>query len=145
MPHSVPAHVVVLRGLRRRCGRCGARGIFRGYFRLREHCPRCGYRFAREEGFFTGVYLVNFAVTEGLLFVALMAFVVVRGVAGINVPLLPLIGVGVAAAVLAPILFYPFAASTWAAIDLALRPLEPVEEADALLRAEPGWETGRRG
>ena len=123
---------MVWRGVRRRCGRCAARGLFEGWFRLKERCPGCGYRFAREEGFFTGAYLINFAVTEGLMFVALMAFVVARGAAGIGIPLLPVIVATVAAAVIAPVIGYPFAVSTWAAIDLAMRPLEPVEEAEAL-------------
>ena len=34
---------------------------------MAERCPRCGMRFEREEGFFLGAYVVNFAVTEGLL------------------------------------------------------------------------------
>jgi uncharacterized protein (DUF983 family) len=73
------------RGLRRRCGRCGGRGLFRGWFRLRERCPSCGYRFAREEGFWTGVFLVNFAVTEGLMFIVLMAYIVMRAIVALLV------------------------------------------------------------
>ncbi len=121
----------VWRGLRRRCGRCGGRRLFRGYFRLRERCPTCGYRFAREEGFSTGVFLVNFAVTEGAMFVVLMAFILVRAGADSSGPLWPVLAGSLGFAVVAPIVFYPFAASTWAAIDLVLRPLEPDEEAEA--------------
>ena len=129
---------MVWRGLTKRCARCGAGRLFDGWFRLRERCPRCGYRFEREEGFFTGAYLVNLAVTEGLAFVALMVFVFLRGIADIEVPLLPVVAVLIAFAVLAPIAFYPFAKTTWAAIDLAARPLEPVEEAEAATAA-PDW------
>src|SRR5688572_8346310 len=68
----------VLRGLRRRCGRCGERGIFVGHFRMREHCPRCGYEFKREEGFFTGVILVNFSVTLAVLWLVIMVYVLWR-------------------------------------------------------------------
>jgi uncharacterized protein (DUF983 family) len=124
------------RGLRRRCGRCGARGLFDSWFRLKERCPRCGYRFAREEGFFTGVYLINIAVTEGAMFVALMVFIVVRGVANWSFPLLPILLATAVAAIVVPILFYPFAATTWAAMDLAMRPLEPIEEAEAIVVEE---------
>ena len=123
------------RGLRRRCGRCGARGIFHGWFRLKERCPRCGYRFVREEGSFTGVYLLNFGVTEAFMFVVLMAYVLWRGVSGSHAAVWPLLlGCG-AFAVLAPIAFYPIAASTWAAIDLLMRPLDPDEEMDAAAHA----------
>lgn len=138
----------LLRGLTRRCGRCGGGGVFEGYFRLREQCPRCGVRFAREEGFFTGVYLINFSVTLGLMFVALMVFVLQRAISGSTGPLWPILTVCAAFAVLGPVLLYPIAATTWAALDLASRPLEPYEEAEAALwvagdeRTDPG--DGRR-
>ena len=119
------------RGLRRRCGRCGERGIFDGWFRMKERCPRCGYRFAREAGAFTGTYLVNFAVTESLMFTVLMGYVLWRGITGSDAPMWPFLASIVTFAVVAPIVFYPFAASTWAAMDLLMRPLDPSEIADA--------------
>jgi uncharacterized protein (DUF983 family) len=119
------------RGLTRRCARCGEGGLFHGWFHLRERCPRCGYRFAREAGAFTGVYLVNFAVTESLMFVVLMVYVLWRGVTGTETPLLPFLAGCVVFAVAAPVVFYPFAATTWAAMDLLMRPLDPAEEEDA--------------
>ena len=129
---SIPSVGMGLRrGLRRRCARCGERQIFDGWFHLKERCPRCGYRFQREAGSFTGTYLVNFAVTESLMFVVLMGYVLWRGVTGNDAPMWPvLLGCG-AFAIIAPIAFYPFAASTWAAMDLLMRPLDPDEVADA--------------
>jgi uncharacterized protein (DUF983 family) len=128
--------------MRRRCGRCGARRIFASWFRLRERCPSCGYRFAREEGFLTGVWLVNFALTIVLMFLVLMVFIVGRAGQDSAGSLWPVLSVCMALAVLTPIGFYPFAASTWAALDLVLRPLEPGEEADAATwvasQADPG-------
>lgn len=121
----------VWRGMRRRCGRCGGRRLFDGWFRLKDRCPTCGYTFRREEGFWTGVFLVNFAVTEGLMFVVLLGYVLVRAASDTGGPLWPVLAGCLGFAVLAPILFYPFATTTWAAIDLVLRPLEPEEEADA--------------
>lgn len=119
------------RGLTRRCARCGERRIFQSWFTLKERCPRCGYRFVREEGNFTGVYLVNIAVTESLLFAALMGYVLWRGVTGRDAPIWPFLTGCLVFAVVAPILFYPFAASTWAAMDLLMRPLDPIEQAEA--------------
>lgn len=139
----------LLRGMTRRCGRCGGRGVLEGYFRLRERCPRCGVRFVREEGFFTGVYLINVSVTLALMFVALMVFVLQRAISGSTGPLWPILAVCGACAVLGPVLLYPIAATTWAALDLAARPLEPHEEAEAALwvaadeRDDP--DGGRRG
>jgi uncharacterized protein (DUF983 family) len=120
------------RGLRRRCGRCGGRRLFRGWFRLRERCPTCGYTFRREEGFSTGVFLINFAVTEGLMWLSLMAYILWRAGTDPDAALWPVLTACLGFAVLAPIAFYPFATSTWAALDLVLRPLEPDEEADAV-------------
>jgi hypothetical protein len=49
--------------------------------------------------------------------------------------------VGAATALLLPPLTYPFAKMVWIAIDLATRPLDPVEEADAALHEEPDGPT----
>ena len=123
---------MMLRGLARRCGRCGARRIFRSYFRLKERCPRCGYRFVREEGAFTGVMLMNITATFVLMFLSLVSYVLWRGVTGRDdLPLWPFAAACLAWAVIVPVVFYPVASSWWAAIDLAMRPLDPEETADA--------------
>jgi hypothetical protein len=120
------------RGLLRRCARCGRAGIFASYFRLRERCPSCGYRFAPDEGFFLGVFVFNFAIIEALLFVGLMAYILAMGTTGGTVPVLPVLAVGIAFAIGAPIVFYPFAASIWAAIELAMHPPSATDEPGGL-------------
>jgi uncharacterized protein (DUF983 family) len=133
--NGTPARVgplqTVWRGIRGRCGRCGCRGLFRGYFRLAERCPCCWYQFRREEGFLAGVYLVNFTVTLFLIWLVLMAYVIWRAGTGSDDPLWPMLTACLALAIVVPVVAYPFAASTWAALDLVMRPLEPDEEADA--------------
>lgn len=118
------AGTMLRRGLAKRCPRCGGGSLYRGWFRMRDRCPTCGMCFEREEGFFTGAYLINFAITEGFLFLAVMGFVLVLansdGGTGLAVPLV----IGLVIAVIAPLLFYPFARTIWSAIDLAMRPLE---------------------
>jgi uncharacterized protein (DUF983 family) len=124
------------RGMTKRCPRCGGGKLYDGWFRMKEHCPTCGMRFEREPGFFVGAYLINFAITEGLLFLAVMGFVIVAandGNRGLTVPLV----VGLVVAVVAPILFYPFARTIWSAIDLAMRPLELDEIVEAQEQLEP--------
>jgi uncharacterized protein (DUF983 family) len=111
------------RGMLKRCPRCGGGRLYRGWFRMKDRCPTCGMCFEREPGFFVGAYLINFAITEGLLFLAVMGFVLVAandGNRGLTVPLV----VGLSVAILAPLLFYPYARTIWSAIDLAMRPLE---------------------
>lgn len=121
------------RGTRRRCPRCGSKGIFSSWFKLRERCPTCGYRFEREEGFFTGVYLVNYSLVAVVIVFELFVFLLYANAQDGDPSFGPALVVGVATALGLPLLTYPFAKSTWAAIDLAARPLDPVEEADAAL------------
>ena len=119
------------RALLRRCPRCGARGLFTRWFTMAERCPRCGMRFEREEGFFLGAYVVNFAVTEGLLLVLLMAYVLVQANDSDGVQVLPVVFATVAAAVFMPLAFYPLSRTIWVAVELVMRPLEIDEEIDA--------------
>ena len=81
VPISVRPRTIVWRGARRRCGRCGAKGVFRSYFELHERCPRCGYRFERDEAAFTGVWLLNYSFTIVPLLVLLgyMVYLLANG------------------------------------------------------------------
>ncbi|MGQ0804935.1 MAG: DUF983 domain-containing protein [Actinomycetota bacterium] len=112
----------ITRALVRRCPRCGARGIFRSYLQLRDRCPSCEYEFAAEEGFFLGVWVLNFAVSKGLLFLTLVAYIFAMAATGGGVPLLPAFAAGLVVALGGPLVFYPFAASTWAAVELIMDP-----------------------
>jgi hypothetical protein len=128
----VSTGAVLARGFTKRCGRCGAGHIFDGYFRLKERCPVCGYRFVREPGAFTGAMLVNFTFTLGSMITPLMLYVLWRGVTGNDdLPFLPFAAAAGVLAVVVPLLGYPLSASGWAAMDLVMRPLEPEEILDA--------------
>ena len=111
--------------------------MFSSWLKLRERCPTCGYRFEREEGFFTGVYLVNYSFVAVALVIELAVFVVYANASEESVSYVPSFLVGGATAIVLPFITYPFAKAIWAAIDLATRPLDPVEEADAALHARP--------
>lgn len=127
------------RGIAKRCPRCGGRGVYDSWFRMKDRCPRCGLLFEREPGFFVGAYLINFAITEGLLFVLVMGFVFwknARPDAGVAGPVAVALVIGIGA----PLLFYPFSRTIWSAIDIGMTPLELteiVDAADALDDDEP--------
>jgi hypothetical protein len=121
---------MIARGLTRRCPLCGSGGLFTGWFHMRERCPRCCYRFEREEGFFIGAYVVNLGVTEGLLLLVGVVPCIALLAANPDASLLPFVLSGLAAAVVAPIAFYPFSRTLWSAIDLILRPVDSVEPTD---------------
>lgn len=119
------------RALLLRCPRCGAGKLFQRWFTMEERCPRCGMRFEREEGFFLGAYVVNFGATEGLLLIVLMVYVLVQANSTDGVAVVPVMLAAIGAAVLMPLVFYPFSRTLWVTIELIMRPLEPHEEDDA--------------
>ncbi len=111
---------LLLRAIRLRCPNCGARGIFAGYFTLRDRCPNCGMMLERGEGdYFLGAYALNLIVVESVL---AAAFVIVMFVTWPNPPWAALQWGGAALAILTPIAFYPFAKAIWLGIDLIFRP-----------------------
>jgi uncharacterized protein (DUF983 family) len=111
---------LLARGFARRCGRCGAGQLFRSWFRLVDRCPRCGYRFDREEGFFLGAFVINFAVTTAGLFALVGVMIAMLANGGDNASITPIAIIAVAETIVVPIAFYPFSKTVWAAIDLAL-------------------------
>lgn len=123
-----PIGTMLRRGVARRCPSCGQGGLFTGWFRMVDRCPRCGMRFSREEGFFIGALFVNFAVTEAFLFAWLFgAFLLTVP----DPPVLQIALVAVAICALVPLVSYPFSKTIWAAIHLAMEPLTEAEQADA--------------
>ena len=123
--------VMLSRGTRKRCARCGTKVRFRRYFKLPERCQGCGYVFDREEGFFTGVYLVNYGVTAVVLVAAIFGFILYTVATDGGGSTLLFLGIGFVIAIGLPIWLYPRAATIWAALNLLMHPLEPDEEADA--------------
>lgn len=113
---------MILRGLVRRCPFCGHNKIFDGWFKLKERCPSCGHRFNQEEGFYIGAYAINFAITEGLLLLCLIPYIFISAAdPDYELNVVPFATAAVAAAIIGPILFYPFSRSLWIALDLTLR------------------------
>jgi mannose/fructose/N-acetylgalactosamine-specific phosphotransferase system component IIC len=87
---------------------------------MADRCPRCGYLFAREDGFFLGAFVINFGVTTVGLAVIMGVLIAVLAGGGAQ---RAIVAVAVAAAlevVVLPILFYPFSKTVWTAIDLAM-------------------------
>src|SRR4051812_22804465 len=121
---------MLLRGTVRHCPRCGAGRLFKHWFRMVERCPGCAYRFQREEGFQLGGYVINFGVTEGLVCLVIAGFIVAAS-SNPDISIWPAVIAGLIASVVTPVLFFPFSRTIWAAIDLALTPLDVVEQAEA--------------
>lgn len=105
-----------------RCPRCGARHVFATWFRMVDRCPSCRLRFERESDFFLGAYVINLAVTEGLLVLSLFVYVF-RAVSDPQTPGAPVLIAALVFAIGGPLAFFPFSRTIWAAVDLAMRPV----------------------
>jgi uncharacterized protein (DUF983 family) len=121
------------RGLRKRCPRCGERDVWSSYFELHERCPRCGFGFEREEGYWVGAMTVIIALTEmvfGIVFVGGMV------VTWPDVPWTALLVTGLVLNAVVPIVFYPWAKTTWLGLELSFTGPTATEEAESLAALE---------
>jgi len=116
---------LIRRALQLRCPHCGGRKILASFFELKDRCPTCGIRLERgEKDYFVGAYLFNLIAVELILFVSVCGFVYVTW----PEPPWDLITYVTAFLMLSGCVFcYPFAKTTWLAVDLAIRPLTPEE------------------
>jgi Protein of unknown function (DUF983) len=86
---------------------------------MRTTCPRCEWRFEKEEGGYLGAMTLNYTVAI-LLWVVVLIIGLVLTVP--DVPVWPLLIASAVVLIGVPLLFYPRSKATWAAIEfLALR------------------------
>lgn len=97
---------------------------------MKDRCPRCGLHFEREEGFFLGAWVMNYAAASLVVAIVLAVIIGIEA----NDPgsnLAPVLAVGGLAAIVTPLVAYPWSRTIWVAIELIMRPLDPREVADA--------------
>ena len=108
------------RALLLRCPNCGARHIFTGFFDLKKRCPNCGMLLERgESDYFLGAYTVNLIAVEVLL---ALGFLIVMVATWPKPPWDAIEYGGVVLSILGAVFCYPFAKTTWLAVDLMFRP-----------------------
>lgn len=113
---------VVLRGLGRRCPRCGEPRIFERRFTLKPRCPRCDLRFEKEEGGFLGAMALNYGVA--VLFWLIVMAVGIALTAPV-VPVAPLLVASIGVLTVVPVWFYPRSKALWAAIEFLVERSQP--------------------
>ena len=116
---------ILIRGLLLRCPNCGKGKLFRRGFTMYEKCPVCGWRYEREEGYWTGAVAVNLVVTE--LLIALVAVPLAVALALAQKPVTLLVIIGLPLPFILPFLFFRHAKSLWMSIDFIVHPVDPEE------------------
>lgn len=129
---STSSTTILLRGLLKRCPRCGQGNLFHRWTEMVDACPRCGLHFEQEEGYWVGALTYNTMITL-ILFAVLIGVGV--GVTWPDSPVFTLVGIGAVAGVLFPILFYPYSKTIWVATDLAFFHPENMKPGNALHKA----------
>jgi uncharacterized protein (DUF983 family) len=126
------------RALRLRCVACGGSPVMLAWFRESANCPRCGLKLDRAEaGHQVGSYTLNISVTLMVLVVGIV------GAIWLTWPAPPYDQIttwSVIAAVVLPIVMYPWTKTFYLALHVLLH---PPEERDFIAPVEPGL--NRRG
>lgn len=117
---------LLLSGLFLRCPYCGKGKLFRRFYRMYERCPVCGWRYEREEGYWTGAIAINLVATELLIAVVTVPLVIWLAVSGLSV--WPLVIIGVPMCVILPLLFFRHAKSFWMSLDFMVHPVDHEEQ-----------------
>jgi uncharacterized protein (DUF983 family) len=113
---------VLMRGIRKRCPRCGERRIFLSRMQLRDRCPTCELGFEREAGGFLGAMTLNY-VAAMLVWVAMLGLVLVFTVP--DVPVVPLLVASVVVLAVLPLWLYPRSKTLWSAIEFLVQRSDP--------------------
>ncbi len=104
------------RGATRRCPRCGAGKLFHRWFTMVPNCPRCGLKFEREQGYWTGAIAIN-TIIVGALFTVVLVVAMILTVP--DIPWVTVLCIVIPLMVFGPLFFYPFSKTVWVAVDLA--------------------------
>ena len=108
-------------GLRLRCPRCGVGKLYAGPFRMFAHCPRCGLKYEREQGYFVGAIYINYAAT---IAIAVPGFFLLDIFAGLTIN--QQLGLWVPFAIVFPLAFFHHARSLWLVLDHFFNPPQPL-------------------
>src|SRR5579884_1367800 len=112
-------------GLFLRCPYCGKGKLFRRFFTMYDRYPVCGWRYEREEGYWTGAIAINLVVTELLIAIIIVPLAIWFAVSGL--PLAPLVIAGLPLPFLLPLLFFRHAKSFWMSLDFMIHPVDTEE------------------
>jgi uncharacterized protein (DUF983 family) len=106
--------VSIWRGFTHACPKCGSRKTHMKYFSIKDTCPKCGLKFEREEGYWTGAMAVNIVFSAIVIALGLAIGLITTAP---DIAVVPIIATLAPLTVLLPILGYPFSQTIWMGID----------------------------
>lgn len=113
---SERTRTLLKRGLLLKCPYCGQGGIITYPFWIKECCPRCGYRFEPEPGYFVGGYAINLVGAE-IIGVIIIVIILLRS----NLSLYEQEALAIGTAILLPVILFPWSRTMWMALDLIIQ------------------------
>lgn len=113
---SARRRTLLKRGLLLQCPYCGQGGIIKYPFWIKTCCPRCGYRFEPEPGYFVGGYAINLVGAE-IVGVIIIVIILLRS----NLSLYQQEALAIGTAILLPVIFFPWSRTMWMALDLSIQ------------------------
>ena len=122
--------IMICRSLLRRCPNCGHhRAWFINWFKQGDRCVGCGVKRTRDtEGHELGSMTIASMINIVLIMIAIGIAIAITAP---DVPVLTLYIVLASAALVFPVLTWPMTHTLWMAIDLAARPMDAEEIAEA--------------
>lgn len=110
LPRVTPGQLI-RRGFKCQCPNCGRAKLYRSALHIEPHCPVCGMRIKRGDGYYLGPLCLNygfvaFAVVLPLLFLGFSDWVALR----------PMLVIAFLCALLLPAALYRFSWSCWLTI-----------------------------
>src|SRR4051794_5175226 len=120
-PTERRARVLFARALLLRCPACGQAPAMISWFQMHERCPNCGFALERDDGYRSGAMAANLVGTE---LVVTMLLLLGGALTWPAVPWDWFWGIGMVAAVVCPLAFYPLSRTLWVAMDLTFHPAE---------------------
>jgi uncharacterized protein (DUF983 family) len=106
--------------LRQRCPQCRTGPLFtsRFGFALHERCPRCGLKFDRGNGYFTGALAINLIIAETLATAIWLPLAV-----GTAWPVDTVTAIGIGVSIALPVLGFRPSRALWIAFDRLINPV----------------------
>jgi len=117
-------NTLAARALRLRCPVCGEGHAMGSWFRMYDRCPHCNFALERDDGYRSGAMAANLVGTE----VIVTALLLIGGITTWpQVPWNYFWIVGIVAAAVFPLAFYPLSRTLWVAMDLLFHAPEPAD------------------